>query len=186
MDTTGNVLLNVSGKLYQIHKDVQCKLPKSQKSQLISYNGTDQVEHVYYKNGELFERVINYLGGSSLHIPNTMCPVEFEEELEFWKIDTKELSPCCYIKYKQRENERAMIKKFLTHRRKKVDKDQSRIQLNKPYLHQLRNAVWDIIEFNTKSTLSKVSIKNKNAKVNCGLTYFIIYEYHHSHAQLLC
>ncbi|VDH93030.1 Hypothetical predicted protein [Mytilus galloprovincialis] len=156
MDTTENVLLNVSGKLYQIHKNVQCKLPKSQKSQLISFNGTYKEEHVYYKNRELFERVINYFGGSSLHIPNSMCPVEFEEELEFWKIEPKELSLCCYIKYKQRENARAMINKFFTHRRKKFDKDQNRIQLNKPYLHQLRNAVWDIIEFNTKSTLSKV------------------------------
>ncbi|CAC5387422.1 KCNC1 [Mytilus coruscus] len=156
MDTTEKVLLNVSGKLYQIHKNIKCKLPTSQKSQLISYNGTDQVEYVYYKNRELFERVINFFGGSSLHIPNTMCPVEFEEELEFWKIKPKELSPCCYIKYKQRENARGMINKFLTHRRKKFDKDQIRIQLNKPYVHQLRIAVWNIIEFNTKCTLSKV------------------------------
>ena len=68
------------------------------------------VEHVH--NGALppplFLSLSHYLSPSpstprsgKLHYPTDVCGPLFEEELEFWGLDSNQVEPCCWMTYTQ-------------------------------------------------------------------------------------
>jgi BTB/POZ domain len=46
-----------------------------------------------------------------LHYPTDVCGPLFEEELEFWGLDSNQVEPCCWMTYTQVRDE--TIKKWL-------------------------------------------------------------------------
>jgi hypothetical protein len=51
-------------------------------------------------------QVLNYYRTGKLHYPTDVCGPLFEEELEFWGLDSNQVEPCCWMTYTQvnREN----------------------------------------------------------------------------------
>jgi len=45
------------------------------------------------------EQVLNYYRTGKLHYPTDVCGPLFEEELEWWGLDSNQVEPCCWMTY---------------------------------------------------------------------------------------
>lgn len=107
------VIINISGQIYRIQGHLKNKLPAENKSIHITENGEIQTHFVYYRDKDVFERVLKFYGGSCIHIPHNVCPIEFVEELKFWGINPSALSSCCFLKYKQQTAENVLLHTYM-------------------------------------------------------------------------
>jgi len=49
----------------------------------------------------VFSQILNYYRTGKLHYPTDVCGPLFEEELEYWGLDTNQVEPCCWMTYTQ-------------------------------------------------------------------------------------
>ena len=47
----------------------------------------------------VFAQILNYYRTGKLHYPTDVCGPLFEEELEFWGLDSNQVEPCCWMTY---------------------------------------------------------------------------------------
>lgn len=45
-----------------------------------------------------------FIRTGKLHYPTDVCGPLFEEELEFWGLDSNQVEPCCWMTYTQVRN----------------------------------------------------------------------------------
>ena len=45
--------------------------------------------------------ILNYYRTGKLHYPTDVCGPLFEEELEYWGLDSNQVEPCCWMTYTQ-------------------------------------------------------------------------------------
>ncbi|XP_063447910.1 potassium voltage-gated channel protein Shal-like [Mytilus trossulus] len=107
------VIINISGQIYKIQRHLKIKLPAENKRICITENGEMQTHFIYYRDKDVFERVLKFYGGSCIHIPHNVCPVEFVEELKFWGINPSALSSCCFLKCKQQTAENVLLHTYM-------------------------------------------------------------------------
>ena len=49
----------------------------------------------------VFGMILNYYRTGKLHYPTDVCGPLFEEELEYWGLDSNQVEPCCWMTYTQ-------------------------------------------------------------------------------------
>ena len=49
----------------------------------------------------VFGQILNYYRTGKLHYPTDVCGPLFEEELEYWGLDSNQVEPCCWMTYTQ-------------------------------------------------------------------------------------
>ena len=145
--------LIVSGYHYFIDKETKEKLPKEQKVVTINQYRASKC-FLYYKNRETFEKILMYHDGSALHMPLSVCPSEFMEDLKYWDIKPEELTPCCYARYKKCEDENKLMNDI---KADKKDLKQNHLQCSKSRLQRIRSFIWNTVQNNSNSTICKVS-----------------------------
>jgi hypothetical protein len=47
----------------------------------------------------VFSQILNYYRSGKLHYPTNVCGPLFEEELDFWGLDSNQVEPCCWKTY---------------------------------------------------------------------------------------
>lgn len=63
-------------------------------------------EFFFDRHPGAFVYIMNFYRTGKLHTPRDMCGPAFEEELQFWGIDEKQMEPCCWETFtKHREAE---------------------------------------------------------------------------------
>ena len=58
-------------------------------------------EYFFDRHPGVFAQVLNYYRTGKLHYPTDVCGPLFEEELEFWGLDSNQVEPCCWMTYTQ-------------------------------------------------------------------------------------
>ena len=56
-------------------------------------------EYFFDRHPGVFSQVLNYYRTGKLHYPTHVCGPLFEEELEFWGLDSNQVEPCCWMTY---------------------------------------------------------------------------------------
>ena len=57
---------------------------------------------IYYtRHPGVFAQILNYYRTGKLHYPTDVCGPLFEEELEYWGLDSNQVEPCCWMTYTQ-------------------------------------------------------------------------------------
>lgn len=108
--TTGNgdcdqhnrVTLNVGGIRYKVYKSTLKKIPATRLSRLTeSLANYDPAcnEYFFDRHPGVFAQVLNYYRTGKLHYPTNVCGPLFEEELDFWGLDSNQVEPCCWMTY---------------------------------------------------------------------------------------
>jgi len=49
-------------------------------------------------------QILNYYRTGKLHYPTDVCGPLFEEELDFWGLDSNQVEPCCWMTYTTHRN----------------------------------------------------------------------------------
>ncbi|WAR15647.1 KCNAB-like protein [Mya arenaria] len=131
-----------------------------------------------------FEAILGLYQTGSLHIPLSVCPGAFKEELDYWRIDISELSECCSFRYFSFLEKQHTRRSFL--QRTNVSNDETnkkmykglfsflnqtqkkKKELEPPVLKCLQSVgrnVWRVVSLNTNTF---------PAKVYCGLVFLMV------------
>ena len=57
----------------------------------------------------VFAEVLNYYRTGKLHYPTSVCGPLFEEELEYWGLDSNQVEPCCWLTYTRHRDTQATL-----------------------------------------------------------------------------
>jgi len=89
------VTLNVGGVRHETYKATLKKIPATRLSRLtkalVNYDPVLN-EYFYDRHPDVFAQVLNYYRTGKLHYPTDVCGPLFEEELEFWGLDSNQVS----------------------------------------------------------------------------------------------
>ena len=55
----------------------------------------------HFRHPGVFAQILNYYRTGKLHYPTDVCGPLFEEELEYWGLDSNQVEPCCWMTYTQ-------------------------------------------------------------------------------------
>ncbi|OWF52066.1 Potassium voltage-gated channel protein egl-36 [Mizuhopecten yessoensis] len=162
VDCNVNVIVNVSGTRFEISGATWLCI----ESTLREKHGSEEATKLYAKlpNEYFFERhpicfsvVLGYFQDRELHMPGSICPMEFKEELFFWGIDAKKMSNCCYSKFVGFFDDQKMLTM--------LDTDQSNRKNEKAFLERQRQGhdweaiqagVWSILEEPSSRQIAKI------------------------------
>ncbi|XP_043264903.1 potassium voltage-gated channel protein Shaw-like [Colletes gigas] len=96
------VILNVGGVRHETYKSTLKKIPATRLSRLtealVNYDPVLN-EYFYDRHPGVFAQVLNYYRTGKLHYPTDVCGPLFEEELDFWGLDSNQVEPCCWSTY---------------------------------------------------------------------------------------
>ena len=98
------VTINVSGTKFEMPKEtfVTMTSRKCMAAELLLSQETELekgAEYILDRGVFSFHSILGYFLGRGLHLPTSVCTMEFKDELEFWGIEPTEMSRCCYCKY---------------------------------------------------------------------------------------
>uniref|UniRef100_A0AAR5PJB6 BTB domain-containing protein n=1 Tax=Dendroctonus ponderosae TaxID=77166 RepID=A0AAR5PJB6_DENPD len=96
------IILNVGGIRYETYKATLKKIPATRLSRLTeALANYDPVlnEFFFDRHPGVFAQILNYYRTGKLHYPTNVCGPLFEEELEFWGLDSNQVEPCCWSTY---------------------------------------------------------------------------------------
>ncbi|BES94545.1 K_tetra [Nesidiocoris tenuis] len=102
MDGENRIILNVGGIRYETYKATLKKIPATRLSRLTeALANYDPILNEYFfdRHPGVFAQVLNYYRTGKLHYPTNVCGPLFEEELEFWGLDSNQVEPCCWSTY---------------------------------------------------------------------------------------
>ncbi|XP_041964565.1 potassium voltage-gated channel subfamily V member 2 [Alosa sapidissima] len=165
---TYTINVNVGGKVFHIPKHLAVRYPKTRIGALALC--TDPVKQLTFcddysvaRNEFFFDRdptffhyIFHFYCSNMLWIMESLCPINFEEEMEFWGLRLKDTPRCCRILYEE-----------------KVDDIREQLKVNKELMAEIqaphheenfddmccgfiRKLLWDLME-NPYSSLSAKS-----------------------------
>lgn len=115
MDIENRIILNVGGTRFETYKTILKKIPATRLSRLtealVNYDPATN-EYFFDRHPGVFSQILNYYRTGKLHYPINVCGPLFEEELEFWGLDSNQVEPCCwktYTKHRQTEETLSML-----------------------------------------------------------------------------
>ncbi|XP_076284964.1 potassium voltage-gated channel protein Shaw isoform X3 [Lasioglossum baleicum] len=103
-DSENRVVLNVGGIRHETYKATLKKIPATRLSRLTeALANYDPILNEYFfdRHPGVFAQVLNYYRTGKLHYPTDVCGPLFEEELDFWGLDSNQVEPCCWMTYTQ-------------------------------------------------------------------------------------
>ena len=104
MDAENRCILNCGGIRHETYKATLKKIPATRLSRLTENLGNyDPVLNEYFfdRHPGVFSQILNYYRTGKLHYPTDVCGPLFEEELEYWGLDSNQVEPCCWMTYTQ-------------------------------------------------------------------------------------
>ncbi|XP_032678271.1 potassium voltage-gated channel protein Shaw-like [Odontomachus brunneus] len=106
------VTLNVGGVRHETYKATLKKIPATRLSRLtealVNYDPVLN-EYFYDRHPGVFAQVLNYYRTGKLHYPVDVCGPLFEQELEFWGLDSNQVEPCCWSTYSVHRDTQATL-----------------------------------------------------------------------------
>jgi|SRR6218665_484960 len=98
-DSENRVVLNVGGIRHETYKATLKKIPATRLSRLTdALANYDPVLNEYFfdRHPGVFAQILNYYRTGKLHYPTDVCGPLFEEELEFWGLDSNQVIAVLY------------------------------------------------------------------------------------------
>lgn len=69
-------------------------------------------EFFFDRNPAVFTHILNFYRTGKLHCPRDVCGPLFEEELNFWGLDEKQIETCCWAKYDEHRDAEEKLQGF--------------------------------------------------------------------------
>ena len=104
--TENKIVINVGGIRYETYKTTLKNIPDTRLSWLSSTKANnpdfdaETGEFFFDRHPGVFNMILNYYRTGKLHAPTDVCGPLFEEELNFWGLDEKQIEPCCWPNYR--------------------------------------------------------------------------------------
>lgn len=162
-----NINLNVGGKVFQIPKQCAIKYPTTRIGSLALCNDQAKLlklcddysvrknEFFFDRDPTFFHHVCHFYTSGVLWVIREMCPINFEEEIEYWGLSMRDTQLCCWMVYEEKVDE---VRDNL-----KVDKElmaEIEVKYNDEYFKDMvfgnvRRTLWNVVENPYSSILAK-------------------------------
>ncbi|XP_071052058.1 potassium voltage-gated channel protein Shaw-like isoform X1 [Onthophagus taurus] len=189
MDGENRIILNVGGIRYETYKATLKKIPATRLSRLTeALANYDPVLNEYFfdRHPGVFAQILNYYRTGKLHYPTNVCGPLFEEELEFWGLDSNQVEPCCWSTYSIHRDTQAtlaILDKLDLDSEKPTDEEVARMFGYEEAYHagtltrwqKLKPKIWAIFDEPYSSSFAKVpphDVKLRN--IVAGISVFFI------------
>lgn len=128
-------------------------------------------EYFFDRHPGVFGQILNYYRTGKLHYPTDVCGPLFEEELEFWGLDSNQVEPCCWMTYTQHRDTQetlAVLDRLDLDTDKPSDEEIARkFGFEEDYLNnslscwqRLKPKIWSLFDEPYSSGYAKVSEKS--------------------------
>lgn len=100
------IVINVGGVRYETYRSTLKNIPDTRLAWLTNSRGhnpefdPESGEYFFDRHPGVFNMILNYYRTGKLHAPTDVCGPLFEEELNFWGLDEKQIEPCCWSNYR--------------------------------------------------------------------------------------
>lgn len=104
------------GNRYETYKATLKKIPATRLSRLTeALANYDPILNEYFfdRHPIVFAQILNYYRTGKLHYPTDVCGPLFEEELEFWGLDSNQVEPCCWSTYSTHRDTQVSFVSFI-------------------------------------------------------------------------
>ncbi|KAI5608151.1 potassium voltage-gated channel subfamily V member 2, partial [Silurus asotus] len=152
------ISLNVGGKLFHLSKHLAIKYPKSRIGALAVCS--DPVkrltlcddycvinnEFFFDRDPTFFHYIFHLYYSNMLWVMESVCPIHFEEEIDFWGLNLNDTPRCCRILYEEKVDEirdQLKVNKELMAEIEPVHNDQG---FKTMILGDFRKTLWDLME----------------------------------------
>ncbi|XP_073822938.1 shaw-like isoform X3 [Musca autumnalis] len=165
-----STLLSLQCVRYETYKATLKKIPATRLSRLTeALANYDPVLNEYFfdRHPGVFTQILNYYRTGKLHYPTDVCGPLFEEELEFWGLDSNQVEPCCWSTYsihRDTQNTLAILDKLDIDNEKPSEEQVARLfgfedSINKGRLNcwqRIKPKIWALFDEPSSSTGAKV------------------------------
>ncbi|XP_045500839.1 potassium voltage-gated channel protein Shaw-like [Colias croceus] len=179
MDGENRIILNVGGIRYETYKATLKKIPATRLSRLTeALANYDPVLNEYFfdRHPGVFAQVLNYYRTGKLHYPTNVCGPLFEEELEFWGLDSNQVEPCCWSTYsihRDTQNTLAILDKLDIDSEKPSEEEIARLFGYEEAYHSGELGIWQRIKPKVWALFDEPS-SSPSAKVISAASVFFI------------
>ncbi|XP_033724543.1 potassium voltage-gated channel protein egl-36-like [Pecten maximus] len=151
----GNDLGAVQAAVWSVLEEPSSGQLAKDTSQL--YKTTKAGDLFFERHPSCFPVVLGYFQNRGLHMPSSLCPSEFNDEMEFWGIRSDKIAKCCYSRYVAFFDDQNVLKILDQDQmaRKEERKEIERRQRGAGW-RALEANVWSVLEEPSSSTLAKI------------------------------
>lgn len=160
----GRVTLNVGGERHEVLWRTLATLPDTRLGKLKRATAAEEIRslcdaHSYVKNEFFFDRqprafhaILDLHRTGHLHLVESLCPIAFKEDLDYWGISESCLSPCCLPKYlcMKEEAEREIQVMAM------IETNKEKLIVNERGFTRFKDIVWDLMEKPRSSTAAAI------------------------------
>lgn len=118
-DNQDKIYINVGGKRHESYLSTLRNIPDTRLAWMAESIMNKQGEELarkelfFDRHPDLFGLILNYYRTGKLHAPRDVCGPLFEDELNFWGIEEKEMEACCWPTYIQHREAEKNLKDFV-------------------------------------------------------------------------
>ncbi|XP_046362029.2 potassium voltage-gated channel subfamily D member 3-like [Haliotis rufescens] len=149
------ITVNVSGRRFEIGRDVLSRFPDSTLGRLTS---STQKEVFFERPMSGFKSVLGYHQTGHLHVPASMCLGAVQDELAFWGLTINDLEPCCKRNLNKFNKLQRDLESFEKSMKDDHDTFNSRgcCQLTGSRLTKGRRCLWSLLDQPFSSILARI------------------------------
>lgn len=162
-----SININVGGKLFYIPKTCAIKYPQTRIGllalcrdraklfQLCDDYSLCKNEFFFDRDPAVFHHIFHFYKSGVLWIVREMCPIHFEEEIDYWGLSLKDTPFCCWTVFQEKVDEIKDNLKVDLELRAEVEVKYDNEGFKNMLFGNVRNSLWDIVENPYSSTLAK-------------------------------
>ncbi|KAL7841918.1 hypothetical protein SRHO_G00236070 [Serrasalmus rhombeus] len=159
--------LNVGGKVFNLPKHLAIKYPKSRIGSLALC--TDPVkqltlcddycvitnEFFFDRDPTFFHYIFHFYYSNVLWVMESLCPINFEEEMKFWGLHLRDTPRCCRILYEEKADEIRDQLKVNRELMAEIEPKHNEEGFQTMFLGGFRKTLWDLMENPYSSVAAK-------------------------------
>ena len=168
------IILNVGGSKFEILRKtlltVKCgriwrlinTFKQQELTELCDDFNTELNEFFFDRDPTLFNYILNYYRTGKLHISESLCPVDLNNELIYWDLDQPLMDVCCEEKLynKEKDVDQTLANYVRIMKEVKIQKNQEKKdRINK--FKRLKSKIWNSVDNsfdNNATSLARVNI----------------------------
>ncbi|XP_071767846.1 potassium voltage-gated channel subfamily V member 2-like [Centroberyx gerrardi] len=153
-----SININVGGKRFHIPKQSAVKYPHTRigslalcrdRAKLLTLCDDYSVrnnEFFFDRDPAFFHHIFHFYSSGVLWVVREMCPINFEEEIEYWGLSLKDTQHCCRMLFEEKVDE---VKDYLKVEREllaEIEVKHDDEGYNDMVLGNVRKTLWDVVE----------------------------------------
>lgn len=114
-ENSDRITLNVGGIKFESYVSTLHNIPDTRLAWMTENLDSEAItskEFFFDRHPGVFVHILNFYRTGKLHTPTDVCGPLFEEELQFWGIDEKQMEPCCWETFTKHREAEENLKSF--------------------------------------------------------------------------